>query len=48
MSLQIDPSSTDSGTAAAVSLTPTEIVTAIVPALVGMVAIGLIAVLMLL
>ena len=48
MSPQTDPPSTDSGTAAAIDLTPAEIVSAIVPALIGMACVALIAMLMLL
>ena len=48
MSLQIDPSSADNGTGAAIELSPAEILTAIIPALIGMAAVSLIAVLMLL
>ena len=48
MSAQTDPPSTDSGTAAAIELTPAEIITAIVPALIGMAVVAFIAMLMLL
>ncbi len=48
MSAHIDPPSTDSSTTLATYLTPTEIVAAIIPALLSMAAVGLIAVLMLL
>ena len=48
MSPQTEPSSTDSGTAAAIELTQGEIMTAIVPALIGMAVVALIAILMLL
>lgn len=48
MPLQIDPLPAHNGTASDVALTPLEIATAIIPALVGMAAVGLIAVLMLL
>lgn len=48
MSPHIDPQSTDSSTTLATYLTPAEIVAAVIPALVGMAAVGLVAVLMLL
>ena len=48
MSPQTDPPSTTTGTAASISLTPDEILTAIVPALIGIAGVALIAMLMLL
>ena len=48
MSPHLRPSSFDTGTAVTQDLTPAEIVTAIIPALIGMAAVALIAVLMLL
>ncbi len=48
MSPQTDPSLSNSGTDAAIRMTPAEIFTAILPALMGMAAVGIIAMLMLL
>ncbi len=48
MSPHTDPPSINSGTTLTACLTPAEIVAAIIPALVGMAAVGLVAVLMLL
>lgn len=48
MSPQTDPPSTTIGTAPTLELTPAEIMTAIVPALIGMAGVALIAMLMLL